>query len=218
MATASLSKFLRLEKQRSLALCLPRFTGAQLPTGDLSYSGFVHADRDVRSAHHIDELVRGTKATVEIVTPEEAIAALTQRDRSQTLFIFGSRSNAALSTVVTKSRLSELVKFSFDDKWSIRTREDKTYSLRDPSKMNQKAYTAATDYGVVAGLLDDENPPIFVVAGLGGRATEGCGQYLRNNWLGIADRAKGRSFAVLLEFPPPVAPELCAEVEFMRLN
>jgi len=218
MTAMHLSNFLRLGTPPALKLCLPRFAGTAREGAAFSYPGFVHADRDVRSAQEVERLACAAGADTELISPDDAISALNQHDRSQTLVIFGSRSNDAFPTVVSKSRLGELVTFSFSDEWTIRTRNGGTYSLRDPSRLDRVVYTAATDYGVVAGLVDEGYPAVFIVAGLGGRATEGCGRFLRKSWTELATRSKGKSFAALLRFDPPVDPNQLEMVEFIRLN
>ena len=51
--------------------------------------------------------------------------------------------------LINDSPLGQLVTFEFGEYWTIRTRDNKTYSLRDPSSMGNEAYAAQTDYGIV---------------------------------------------------------------------
>lgn len=218
MTAMDLSSFLRLGTPPALKLCLPRFAGTAREGAGFSYPGFLHADRDVRSAQEVERLACTAGADTQLISPDEAISALNQHKRFQPLVIFGSRSNDAFPTVVSKSRLSELVTFSFSDEWTITTRGGVSYSLKDPSRLDRVAYTAATDYGVVAGLVDEGYPTVFIVAGLGGRATEGCGRFLRESWTELARRSEGKSFAALLRFDPPVDPNDSEMVEFIHLK
>jgi hypothetical protein len=73
--------------------------------------------------------------------------------------------------------------------------------------MDRKDYTSQTDYGVVARLTDSNGGSVFLIAGLGGRATEGSGLFLRENWQTLQSKFGDSDFAVVLEFLPPVEPK-----------
>jgi len=212
----SLAQFLSTPGERSLALCLPRFTGTQRAADGFVYPGFVHADRDVRCAHEVERLAAATGLETDFIAPEDAAVAVADQEFSKSLFVFGSRSNAALNMVLTVTSLKKLVTFSFSGRdWAIKTRDGRTYSIKDPSSLDRDTYVNSIDFGVVAAVRDVNRPPVFILAGLGSRATEGCGLFLRGNWANLAHRSGGASFAVILKFPPPVDPAHFEEVDFL---
>lgn len=220
-----LTDFLGLRANLALRLCLPEFTclpSGALPAsthaGTYTYPGTLYADRDVRSANHIVDLAREAGAEVNFVSPNR-VAGDFQTERSHaTLFIFGSKSNHALPAITAGSRLIELVKFNFGASWTIRTRTNKVYSLPNPSTMSKEAYASSVDYGVIAALRDSEAGNIFLLSGLGGRATEGCGLFLRRKWATLAEKSGGHSFAALLRFSAPVDPKRSKLIEFVTLD
>jgi hypothetical protein len=137
-------------------------------------------------------------------TPEE-FGDHRQDDRVRVLF--GSRSNHALQSLMEESRLGELVKFEFGEEWAIVGQDGRRFSISDPSKLDRLQYESSTDYGVVARVGDQERRSGFLVAGLGGRATEGSGLFLRQRWDELQGKFGKSDFAVVLEFPPPVDPK-----------
>jgi hypothetical protein len=48
---------------------------------------------------------------------------------------------------------------------------------------------------------------VFIIAGLGGRATEGCGYFFLRNWNDLFKKFGRSDFAVILKFPSPFALE-----------
>jgi hypothetical protein len=74
-----------------------------------------------------------------------------------------------------------------------------------------------TDYGVVARFRGMRNR-LFVIAGLGSRATEGCGYYFSHHWLALSKRFQEDDFAVVLRFPPPLDPVHCEPVAWLSGN
>jgi hypothetical protein len=194
--------------------CLPRF-GSSLenpahlwgpPDNSFGYPSATVAERDARSAFHVMSAVGGAvdDKAIAFTEPREFVK---HSEGTRTAFIFGSRSNEAVGWLVAHARDPSLVRFKFGKKWTIIARDDK-FSISDPSKLTPEEYLSRTDYGVVARLsLRDRPGPAFLIAGLGGRATEGCGIFLARNWAGLQQRFGDKDFAVVLEFPPPVSPE-----------
>jgi hypothetical protein len=220
---SELTDFLGLGSPSTLKLCMSRFDRAVIDPGHappgFQYPSYAFAERDVRSAHHVQRLAADAGAEIAFVSPDELASEIRSRNSwmgIEATVVFGSRSNTALTEVLGHSPLGQLVKFEFGEYWTIRTRDNKTYSLRDPSSMSREAYAAQTDYGIV-GRATESGRSYFVVAGLGGRATEGCGLYLQRNWAMLAERAAGLPFVALLRFDPPVDPEIHQLVEFITL-
>jgi hypothetical protein len=193
--------------------CLPRFAGNHNPLhlagakGDqFSYPSLAIAERDARSAMHVIGLLGCAPEIsndLQFRTPEE-FDDHQQGDRVRVLF--GSRSNHALQSLMKESGLGELVKFEFGDEWAIVGQDSRRFSIPDPSRLDRKEYESSTDYGVVARVSDQGKHSVFLVAGLGGRATEGSGLFLRERWNKLQGKFGDSDFAVVLEFSPPVDP------------
>jgi hypothetical protein len=218
-----LTDFLGLGSPSTLKLCMSRFDRAEIDSGHappgFRYPSYAFAERDVRSAYHVQRLAADAGADIDFISPDELAGEIRSRNSWMGIpatVVFGSRSNMALADVLGHSPLGQLVKFEFGESWTIRTRDNKTYSLRDPSGMSNETYAAQTDYGIV-GRATESGRSHFVVAGLGGRATEGCGLYLQRNWAMLAGRAADRPFVALLQFDPPVDPAVHKLVEFITL-
>jgi len=122
--------------------------------------------------------------------------------------MFGSRSNVATNSFMGRLGRSRVVRFEYGPaEWAIHTQTGCRYALPDPSTLDRSAYSSATDYGLVA-VYHDEAVAAVVVAGLGGRATEGCGRFLRDRWHQLAaSRPGSRIVAAVLKFAPPVDPD-----------
>jgi hypothetical protein len=204
--------------------CLPQFAGnrsnplrlAGAAGDEFSYPSLAIAERDARSAMHVISLLgcaSGVSEDVEFRAPED-FASWGRGDRVRVLF--GSRSNRALDSLTEQAHLDELVRFEFGEEWVIIGQDGRRFSLRDPSTLNRNDYESSTDYGVVARLSDARKRSAFLVAGLGGRATEGSGLFLRESWQTLQKRFGNSDFAVVLEFPPPVNPKRFEAVAWYR--
>lgn len=184
-------------------LVLPHFRGSGAIDSDgseppLVYRGPMFAERDARAAFHIRTLLE------DVVDPNRI--AIEPADQSHRVvdgpaFLFGSRSNVvALESL--RRQPYPLVDFEFGQNWTIRC-GGMAFSMADPSTTDRVAYEAATDYGVVARLENGAKGPLFLIAGLGGRATEASAYYLLKNWSMLAQKFGERPFALVLEFPAP---------------
>jgi len=202
-AEQSLRAFLQAhEAGRRFRLVLPEFSGPVVLSGNsvasnLSYRGNTFAERDARAASYVqsllDRIVDAGNVTVEPARPE-----IQQQDVA---FLFGSRSNCATQAALQNLHPS-LFQFEFTDTWTIQCGGQR-FSLPDPSTMDPASYAATDDYGVVARVQPLLGAPVFFIAGLGGRATEGCGYYFRENWQELAAKFGSADFAVVLRFPAP---------------
>jgi hypothetical protein len=195
--------------------CLPRFAGnrstplrlAGAPGDEFSYPSLAIAERDARSAMHVISLLGCApeiSGDVQFRAPED-FATRDRGDRVRVLF--GSRSNHALESIMEEAQLDDLVRFEFGDEWTIVGQDRRRFSIPDPSKLNREQYESQTDYGVIARVSDTKQRSVFLVAGLGGRATEGSGLFLRESWQTLQKKFGNRDFAVVLQFPPPVNPK-----------
>ena len=197
-------------------LCLPVFeseAGVTLKRPQsvdaFRYASETLASRDVKSAFHVQRLLdqQGTAAAVNLCSPEEFLRAYEGIDGNRVGFLFGSRSNEALKKTALRTRLDRLVKLSFGLRWRITGQDGRDFSIPDPSKLPRDDYASHTDYAVVARVRDAAGRPIFLIAGLGGRATEGGGYFLLTQWEALHEEMGGDDFAFVLSFPPPVAPK-----------
>ena len=209
----ALQNFLGVRSSSSQSrLVLPHFhgiakTGWEGPEPPLAYRGPLFAERDTRAAFYVRTLLERA------VEPHRiAIEAATagQPGSQGPTFLFGSRSNVAVLEWLRRQP-RPLVSFEFGTEWTIRC-AGKTFSMADPSTADPASYEAATDYGVVARLENGVQGSVFLIAGLGGRATEACGYYLLNNWWRLAERFDDRPFASVLEFPAPFDRDQMIEV------
>jgi hypothetical protein len=195
--------------------CLPRFAGSRQkplrlagsPDKEFGFPSVALAERDARSAMHVISLLgcaSGISEDVEFCAPEDFAGA----DREgRVRVLFGSRSNRALDSIMEEAGLRDLIQFQFGAEWTIIGQDGRRFSLRDPSTLDREEYVSLTDYGVIARVSDAKQNSVFLVAGLGGRATEGSGLYLRENWRDLQTRFGSNDFAVVLQFPPPFDPK-----------
>jgi hypothetical protein len=200
-------------------LVLPHFAGTVALENDssspLSYQGRTYSDRDARAALYVTSLLGQVLDSERIRFGEEKSFAETDV-AGKTYFLFGSRSNRATRRILGKVS-SKLFRFQFGANWEIHSAEGSVYSLPDPSRLDREAYTGKTDYGVVARLsLPSSATSVFLFAGLGSRATEGCGYYFSRNWQDLSERFEESDFAVILKFPPPLTPDRFEAVEWLK--
>jgi hypothetical protein len=214
-------------KQRlaGVDLCLPRLAGSRNAPLHLAgetqdtfaFPSLALAERDARSAMHVIRLIaRASDWTSDLAfpTPEEFTQKLTE---PRIGMVFGSRSNHALPWVEETAHLDDLIRFEFGKDWVIIGKDGRRFSLRDPSTLSREEYSASTDYGVVARTTNPRGGSLFLVAGLGGRATEGGGIYLFEKWSQLHSQFGNQDFAVVLQFDPPVDPNRCrAAASYVR--
>jgi hypothetical protein len=204
--------------------CLPQFAGnrstplrlAGASADEFSYPSLAIAERDARSAMHVISLLGCApeiSGDVEFRAPEDFAGG----DRGNRVrVLFGSRSNHALELIIKEGQLDGLVRFDFGDEWTIVGQDERRFSIPDPSKLDREDYESLTDYGVIARVSDRKERSVFLVAGLGGRATEGGGLFLRENWRELQSRFGNSDFAVVLKFPPPVDPKRFEAIAWYR--
>ena len=193
-------------------LYLPEFRGAvELQTGGsqippLRYPGHTFSECDARAAFHVTSVLANAFEPDHIHL-ENAGALDRAKAGKQTAFLFGSRSNSITQWVMEHRAPQKFFRFEFGDKWAITCVDGQVFAVPDPSKLTEEAYVSHSDYGVIAKFLDSPaQTQFFVIAGLGSRATEGCGYFFAQHWRDLAGRFGPQGFAVILEFPPPVEP------------
>lgn len=213
LETGELRKFLGAGTLSRVVV--PRFTGpVALEQDDLHYPGNTFSDRDARAAMYVASLLGCVIKSdrIRIEAPDAANAL----NNNGPCFLIGSRSNSVTLRVLA-NEAAPLFSFQFGESWTISTRDGTQYSLPDPSLLDRSAYTAQTDYGVVAR-LHGQGHRQFVIAGLGSRATEGCAYYFSKHWRDLSKRFKNSDFAVVLRFPAPLDPAHCEPVDWLSGN
>jgi hypothetical protein len=175
----------------------------------LRYPGHTFADRDAKAAFYVTSILSRAVESDNIQWEDAGTYAPGQ---SGTAFVFGSRSNQAAEWVTADSAFGRFFRFEFGREWSIRA-GDRVFSLPAPDRLTREEYEQETDYGVIGRLLGSATEgQLFLIAGLGSRATEGCAYYLTREWENLARRFWGKDFAVILKFPPPINPRQSEEV------
>ena len=196
------------------SLYLPKFFGGGTLKTDsrspqsLEYAGSTYSERDAKAAFHITSVL-GHILDLDKIKLEDISDVMPGLDQThKTAFLFGSRSNKLTIWATENLPTNDFFKFSFGDRWEIRCKDGSVYSIPDPSKLDRGQYTDETDYGVVSRLsIPNSKERLFVIAGLGSRATEGCGYYFSNHWQELFQRFGNNDFAVILKFTPPLTPE-----------
>jgi hypothetical protein len=180
----------------------------------LRYPGRAFADRDARAAFYVTSILSRAVDCNNIRWEE---AATYTPGQPGTVFLFGSRSNQATQWATGPSNLGKFIQFDFGRQWSIRARND-VFSLSAPDKLSREQYEQKTDYGVIGRFWGIDGSAVFLIAGLGSRATEGCGYYLAKRWKELATRFPTVDFAVVLKFDPPIDPRRGEEIAAFDAN
>lgn len=194
---------------------LPRFTGtvkldSQGNRGvSLRYPGHTFSDRDTRAAFYVQALLGSVfdPSRIRIENASGTDSSHIDALGAKTVFLFGSRSNPLTQWALANRAPAGFLELKYDQNWTIRAQNGQSFSAPDPSQMNEHDYRSHPDYGVLARFFDPHaKRTFFILAGLGGRATEGCGHYLAANWLSLSEEFAERDFAAILKFAPPVEP------------
>jgi hypothetical protein len=187
------------------------FAGAPEP---LTYPGHTFSERDARAAFYVLGLF-GQAVGDDRIEVGDASRFSPEAGLKPTTFLFGSRSNQATPWATRPPALGKFFDFTFGPEWSIRCKDGTAYSLPDPSRLDAASYVGKTDYGVIGRFYSAETKAhVFLVAGLGSRATEGCGYYLARHWRELDRKYPSGDFAVVLKFPPPLDPKTSEAVRW----
>lgn len=189
---------------------LPHFKGVASLEGPTSfgkpfvYKGFTVAERDSRAAFYVHSLVADAFDPGSVFI-ESATAG---GQLIPTAFLFGSRSNVMMQDVLQASG-RDLFEFEFGSLWKIHCAGN-VFSMADPNEVTDpNEYQNTTDYAVIARLHTEGSGPVFVIAGLGGRATEGAAQFFVNNWGQMAAEFGEDDFCQVLQFDAPFQLHNC---------
>jgi hypothetical protein len=193
------------------SLYLPKFFGDVELTHDpvspspLQYAGGTFSERDAKAAFYITSILGHVLDSDQIRLEEASKFAPTSGPAQKTAFVFGSRSNQVTIWATDKLPTGKFCKFEFGEQWRIRCADGRVFSVSDPSKLEKGSYANQTDYGVISRLsVPNTGDRLFVIAGLGSRATEGCGYYFSRHWRQLFERYGDNDFAVILQFTPPL--------------
>jgi hypothetical protein len=197
-----LETFLRADTKSRFALVLPSFfLGRPAEKGqpaipddkEYRFPGETFAVADARSAQSVIDLLSP------IVRPEQ-IGVHSLREgfpKNHThYFLFGSKSNEIADEI--RREFSSQFEFDYGEEWILHDKTyDQKYRIKAPHRQSERPYVASPDYGVIQRFQAD-NRVYFILAGLGSRATEGCGYYLSHHW---QEHVIDTDFTVILKFP-----------------
>jgi hypothetical protein len=216
----NLQKFLGPEAMNSgCSLYLPKFLGevkltpAPNSMSPLGYAGGTFSERDTKAALYITSVLGHVLESDKIQMEEAAEFAPVVGLPHETAFLFGSRSNQVTVWATENLPTRKFFKFEFGSEWKIICEDQRVFSTPDPSKLPRSSYASQNDYGVVARLSHSlTGEKVFVIAGLGSRATEGCGYYFSQHWQELFQKYGENDFAMVLKFNPPLDPRKCEPV------
>lgn len=159
------------------------------------YRGETFAREDAESATSVINLLS------RVTPPDRILISVLRSDLPKDYshyFLFGSKSNQYVSAVLKEFTEKFVFQFS-DEEWLIRDREfgNREYKVQAPDKLGIVDYRERDDYGFIQKVQADDRV-YFLLAGLGSRATQGCGWYLYRNW---SAHVTTSDFAILLKFP-----------------
>jgi hypothetical protein len=161
-----------------------------------------------------------TESGLDVIRMLEQVASLTdiklwraadQRDADCShWFIFGSRSNKIVQSVLGKKEYSPRFEFAYapeeqPGKWVVKDitlNPPQSYSIDAPHKGKKGEYHEKDDIGVIEKIVSTKLGFVFfLLSGLGDRATRGCGYYLYKNWDSLLREFGNAPFGIVLKFP-----------------
>lgn len=167
---------------------------------DGGYPGETLAIEDTRSAVSIMGMLTAVTSPQRIT-----ICSSTDKPNPDTThyFVFGSRSNPIMESIQKgyQDRFKQSLRFEYTDTgWYVHDNDyNHRYAVEPPPKsLTVHQYRMADDYGVIQKVVVSGQRIYFIVAGLGSRATEGCGWYLARHW---QDHLAEKEFTIILKFP-----------------
>jgi hypothetical protein len=198
--------------QSRFALFLPTFQKGLLvgeamrpqvaDAGTYAYPGSTFARTCVLAAWQVLRLL------MKIATPSDIQwlqANEIPKDKLSHWFLFGSRSNKILASIV--KGYEPAVRFHYNDparpgKWGLEdSRYGKLYEVDDPSQLDSGEYEQREDFGALEKIVNKKTGTVFfLLSGLGDRATLGCAWYLAEKWDVLLEKYGGREFHVILRF------------------
>lgn len=173
------------------------------PPHTYSYKGQSFSRRDTEAVWCVLNLLSRVARHDEI---EEYSADEHDRAECSHWFLFGSKSNDMVNSIINRAENSNNFRFEYTrEQWTLHDRKhpEHTYTIDDPSQMSSGTYAMTKDYGAIEKIVDEESGRVFFLfSGLGDRATHGCGWYFMHHWeelLGQLNEEK--EFGIILSFP-----------------
>jgi hypothetical protein len=167
------------------------------------YKGETVALKDAESGLDIIRLL------TQIAPPEKIKlwrAADQQKADCSHWFIFGSRSNRIVQSVLGKKEYFPRFKFDYEPpdqpgKWMLKdTALNQSHYIDAPHKGRKEEYDEKDDIGVIEKIIS-KNHVFFLLSGLGDRATRGCSYFLYKNWGDLLKEFGDSPFGMVLKFP-----------------
>jgi hypothetical protein len=146
------------------------------------------------------------------IVPSEAIKLWRTTDQKDApcshWFLFGSRSNKIVKSVLSNKRYSPRFEFDYAPdgqrgKWMLKdTTLTQAHYINNPHKGKKGEYDEKDDIGVIEKIVSRELGRVFfLLSGLGDRATRGCGRYLYDHWQDLLVEFGDSPFGIVLKFP-----------------
>jgi hypothetical protein len=175
------------------------------PPQSYYYKGETLALKDTESGLDVIRLL------THIASPEEIklYRATDQQEADcSNWFIFGSRSNKIVQSVLGKKDYSPRFEFDYapadqPGKWMLNDTKLKQFHCIDAPHTGKKCeYDDKDDIGVIEKIVSNKLGRIFfLLSGLGDRATRGCGWYLYKHWDDLLREFGNSPFGIVLKFP-----------------
>jgi hypothetical protein len=166
------------------------------------YPGDTHAQDDVGAAGDVQKLL------MRIAQPDQiGFYPSTKEGRDIThWFLFGSRSNKLVATYLKQH--SPRFDFRYgEDEWTLDELNEKkevvkSHKVVAPHLLGKRDYDEVDDFGIIERVTDQEHSRVYIIiAGLGSRATRGCGWYLARHWDELLKKAGGSDFGAVIRCP-----------------
>jgi len=190
-----------------MKLWIPTFrsTGGGVPSpADKSFSfpGRVSSFRDIIALSYIFARIDDvqTNDSIRIVS---ATDTHTSEHELGISFIIGGRSNPMTLDVLASKTVKNFFKLECHTEWKILCNGGGVvYSIRNPGEMTKTEYENSVDYGFIQKTYNKRNKALFIVSGLGSRATAGCGLFFYDNWHELYEKYGSEPFGIVIKFPP----------------
>jgi hypothetical protein len=174
-----------------------------VPDKAYCYSGPTFAQLDTQAAWDVIDLVSRVAPARDITVGPTSDINGAQKSHN---FLFGSKSNDVIASVMKAYQSAFRFHYphpTFPGKWVLEdTKSQRLHAADDPSDLDPAAYRKARDLGVIEKIIDSASGRVyFLFAGLGDRATRGCGWYFSRHWEELLEKFGGEPFGLILEFP-----------------
>ena len=183
------------------------------PPETFVFPGDTHARDDVEAAWDIIGLL------TRVARPSEIgfYKSTNQQDVTH-WFLFGSRSNSIVASLL--ENYSPRFGFRYTNtEWFLDELDDKghiiepTNKIPAPHSLGAKDYANQDDLGIIEKITDESGRVFLIIAGLGSRATRGCGRYLAAHWEDLVTQFGAQDFGIMLRFPGGLSFDHAEQIE-----